>query len=268
MPYRDCKCGYEDLSLSNPICKYITPLDIKNAMTRRMNAKSKTAGHAAMKAISKHPINNAFMSEGVPLSDNIHGIYRMLPPEKLHTTDEGITEHMISSLSDLIGDDSEGTKVRERIDSVHHIIQKEGKRNSERDFPRSSNRNGFLKNTLVDANERRGNMFLFLCICHTVTIDEVLCVRLRDRGVSMSKMMSTLKLYLGMEEWFHEENTKEEVKASRPLIAKTIDGVKESFPRSGNGWNLPMHLRNTNLIDCDRGTSPLIHGHYTIKPIC
>ena len=102
MPFHDCKCGYEDLSLSNPTCKYITPLDIKNAMTRRINAKSKTAGHAAMKAISKHPINNAFMSEGVPLSDNIHGIYRMLPPEKLHTTDEGITEHMISSLSDLI----------------------------------------------------------------------------------------------------------------------------------------------------------------------
>ena len=36
-----------------------------------------------MKRISKHDIDNAFMAPGVPLSDQVHGIYRMFPPELL-----------------------------------------------------------------------------------------------------------------------------------------------------------------------------------------
>ena len=153
-----------------------------------------------MKEISKHPIINAFMEAGVPLSDWVHGIYRMLPPEKLHTTDEGITEHMISALSKMIGDNAEGTRIWEAVDSVHHTIQRAASRNSERDFPRDLNRNGFLKNTLVNANERRGNMFLFLCICHTSTIETILCPKLCEHGISLFEMKERLKIYLAMDE--------------------------------------------------------------------
>ena len=111
-------------------------------------------------------------------------------------------------------------------------------RNSERDFPRNSNRNGFLKNTLVNANERRGNMFLFLCICHTPTIEKILCPKLREHGIFLFEMKECLKLYLAMDKWFHNTNPKEEVRNARELIGQTIYRVKKLFPHDGNGWNL------------------------------
>ena len=52
--------------------------------------------------MSKHDIDNAFMRPGVALSDQDYGIYRMLPPELLHTTQEGITKYMIATFSDII----------------------------------------------------------------------------------------------------------------------------------------------------------------------
>jgi hypothetical protein len=208
-------------------------------MTASDNADTRTASHDIMKAISMHPIQNTFMEPGVTLSDDTHGIYRMLPPENLYTTDAGITEHMIASLSSMIGDDAEGKRIRDTVDLVHNSVQRKSNRNSERDFPRSSNRNGFLENTLVNANERRGNLFLFLCICHVTTIDSALCTRLRQHNVSLTAMTQCLIMYLSMDEWFHGTNKKEEVKNARELIAHTITSVKTQFPRQGHGWQLP-----------------------------
>ena len=56
-----------------------------------------------MKDISKHDIDNAFLRPGVALSDPDNGIYRLLPPELLCTTQEGITKYIILTFSDLIG---------------------------------------------------------------------------------------------------------------------------------------------------------------------
>ena len=111
MPYSDCTCTFHGQGLSNTSCTYITHNFFLDTKRRSDTAKSKTAAHNVMKEISKHPIINAFMEAGVPLSDWIHGIYHMLPPEKLHTTDEGITEHMISTLAKMIGEDAEGTYI-------------------------------------------------------------------------------------------------------------------------------------------------------------
>ena len=111
MPYRDCTCTFHDLGLSNPSCTYITHNFVIDVKRRTGTAKSKTAAHNVMKKISKHPIVNTFTEAGVPLSDWIHGIYHMLPPEKLQITDEGITEHMISNLAKMIGEDAEGTYI-------------------------------------------------------------------------------------------------------------------------------------------------------------
>ena len=58
----------------------------------------------------------------------------MLPPEKLHTIDAEITEHMIASLSSMIGDDAEGKRIRDTLDLVHNSVQRRSTRNSERDF--------------------------------------------------------------------------------------------------------------------------------------
>ena len=42
------------------------------------------------------------------------------------------------------------------------------KRQSERDFPRGAMRNGIIDGTKCQAEERKGNLFLLMCIAHTL----------------------------------------------------------------------------------------------------
>jgi hypothetical protein len=154
---------------------------------------------------SKHNIVNTFMHKDVPLSNQEHGIYSMTPPERLHTTSEGLTKYMIDSLCNTIGDFGGGKKILTKIENLHHTLHFNLKRNSEHDFPRGSARNGALKSTLVSATKRRGNMFQLLCLCHTDSIRHDLDGILRHSRINLANFFKCLKLYILMEEWFHEK---------------------------------------------------------------
>ena len=122
------------------------------------------------KSWSKHDIDNSFMNPDLPLSDQIHGLFRMTPPERLHTTQEGLTKYMMDSLQKTIGDIGERVKLVSDIDNLHNNLHFDLKRNSERDLPRGSVRDSVLKNALVTASERQGNLFRLLCLSHTYEI--------------------------------------------------------------------------------------------------
>ena len=58
------------------------------------------------------------------------------------------------------------------------------------------------------------------------------------------KFIDFLKLYLGMDECFHDSNDKREVQGARAEIAKVLWSLQQFFPRSDhtNGYNIPeMH---------------------------
>ncbi len=74
---------------------------------------------------------------------------------------------MIKNLRVIIGDTGERKKLVSDIENVHTHLHYDLKRNSERDLPHGSVRNSVLKNSLVTASERRGNLFRFLCLAHT-----------------------------------------------------------------------------------------------------
>jgi hypothetical protein len=49
-------------------------------------------------------IRNALTEKSLPISDNIHGLYKMMPPELLHTSGFGlIIMYMFESLRDQMG---------------------------------------------------------------------------------------------------------------------------------------------------------------------
>ena len=50
------------------------------------------------KCISKHDIHNALTEPYMPLSDEIHGPYKMTPPELLHISGSGLIMYMFQSL--------------------------------------------------------------------------------------------------------------------------------------------------------------------------
>jgi hypothetical protein len=92
--------------------------------------------------------------------------------------------------------------------------------------------------------EKKGNLFILLCIAHTSTGRLVMQ---RSMGMTDDKwrnFKSFLKLFNVMEEWFHDSNDKAEVIGARSEIAKVLRSLKTFFLRldNTNGYNLPkMH---------------------------
>ncbi len=81
--------------------------------------------------MSMYDIKNALTEKSLPLSDNIHGSYKMMPPELLHTSGCGLIMYMFESLRDQMG----GEKDRDLIDRKHILKSNLLKRQSECDFP-------------------------------------------------------------------------------------------------------------------------------------
>jgi hypothetical protein len=87
----------------------------------------------------------------------------MMPPELLHTSGSGLIMYMFESLRTQLG----GGKDRDEIDNLHIVISNLIKRQSERDFPWGSMINGLIDGTKCQSSERKGNLFILMCITHT-----------------------------------------------------------------------------------------------------
>jgi hypothetical protein len=229
-PYRDCKCRMWDIDKPNPNCQYITHKDYFSQKSLIGHCTTESSKRDVCKENSKHNIDNTFMDEDLPLSDQIHGIFQMTPPERLHTTSEGLTKHMIDSLQNTIGDLGVGKKLMTKIENLHHTLHFDLKRNIIRDIPRGSARNGVLKNTLVSTTKRRGNSFRLLCLCHSAAIRDDLQTILIQSSIIPAKSFKCLKLYISMEEWFHNNNPKTEVWSAQRLVSKTLELIHHAFP--------------------------------------
>ncbi len=78
-PYCDCKCQFHNLSNPNPNCIYLTMKDINYAKKRKRD--NGDAGIEYYCSVSMYDIRNALSEKSLPLSDNIHGLYKMMPPQ-------------------------------------------------------------------------------------------------------------------------------------------------------------------------------------------
>ena len=245
-PYRDCHCNYDDLTNPNPSCVYTTIAEMREA--KRVKRENVKEGLALLKSMSRYDIKNALTGKDLPLSDIERGPWGMTPPELLHAGGQGIILYIFESLCNQIG----YGKVRDEIDKLHVRIYMIIKRQSERDFPRGAMRNGIIDGTKCQASERKGNLFLLLCIAHTVEGSVKLQKALGYPSPSRWKnFLECIKLYLSMEEWFHDNNRKEEVNNSREMIAKVLSLIQILFPREEgtNGWNIPkMHAMTKFMV--------------------
>jgi hypothetical protein len=95
-PYHDCKCQFYELSNPNPNCTYLTMEDIQFAKKKKQ--EDEDAGIEYYQSISSYGIQNALTEKGLPVSDNIHGPYKMTPPKLLHTSRSGLIKYMFESL--------------------------------------------------------------------------------------------------------------------------------------------------------------------------
>jgi hypothetical protein len=70
------------------------------------------------KSMSWYDIRVALLEKHLPLSDDIHGTFKMMPPELLHTSKSGLIMYMFESLCHQLG----GGNDRHFINQEHIII--------------------------------------------------------------------------------------------------------------------------------------------------
>ncbi len=63
------------------------------------------------------------------------------------------------------------------------------------------------------------NLFQLFCIAHTAAGSSILQKSLSYSGQKWKRFVEFIKLYLAMEEWFHDAKNKNEVRADRVEIA-------------------------------------------------
>ena len=102
-------------------------------------------------------------------------------------------------------------------------------------------RNGLIDGTKRQSLERKGNLFHLLCIGYTTEGRQVLMHSLNFSESKWRQFIQFLKMYLAMEEWFHDCNEKEEINQSRVEISKVLSCLQRLFPRDDNtnGYNIP-----------------------------
>jgi hypothetical protein len=182
-------------------------------------------------------IRDALTEKSLPLSDNIHGPYKMMPPELLHTSGSGLIMYKFESLRDQMGCGKDRDLIAKQHVQTSNLI----KRQSECNFLRGSMRNGHIDGTKCQSSEQKGNLFRLLCIAHTKNGNRVIKRSLKYSDTKWEQYIKFLKLYLCMEEWFHDSNSKLEVINAQPQIAKVLRSLQHFFPRNTNinGYNLP-----------------------------
>jgi hypothetical protein len=165
----------------------------------------------------------------------------MMPPELLHTSGSGLIMYMFASLRDRLG----AGKGRDLLDQDHLKVSNIIQRQSERDFPRGCTRNGLIDGTKCQSSERKGNLFRLLIVAHRGHAKEALQSGLRLYDDHWKKFLNFIKMYLGMEEWFHDTIDKQDVIDARVTIASVLSNLKKYFPRNEvntNEYRLPkMH---------------------------
>ncbi len=129
---------------------------------------------------------------------------------------------------------------KESFDDLHCCLVINAERQSERDFPRMSIRNGITDGTKMCGSERVGNCFVLLCVMHTYLGKELMSNEMKHRKIPMKRFIKCLKLYLAYEHWVTEPHSRAQVRRSYKVLGELIEMIKQCFLREvGWGWNLP-----------------------------
>ena len=189
----------EQLSDTHPQCSLVTKKEYNDA------EMSDT-----LHLFSLHSLDNAF--DQTPFADQVHGIFGCVPAEMLHVTGNGIMKYQFEIIQQIVECGQNKTKQLHRLDILHQNLVADASRQSERDLPRMSSRNGVTDGTKMSASERVGNMFVLLCTLYTQDGFEIFRDGLRAKGISLRAMKRCIQLQLAFEKWVHDSNPIKNVK--------------------------------------------------------
>ncbi len=98
---------------------------------RRRKQDDEDGGIQYFRSVSRYNINKAILEKHLPLSDHVHGPFKMMPPKLLHTFGSGLIMYMFKSLCYQLG----VGKDRDYINWENVVVSNIIKHQSECDFP-------------------------------------------------------------------------------------------------------------------------------------
>jgi len=109
-------------------------------------------------------------------------------------------------------------------------------------------RNGIVDGTKCQASERQGNLFSLACIAYTAN-GLVLKEGMEMTNDKWKSFLLFIRQYLALEEWFHAENDKEEMRQAHRKIARVLKLIQDLFPQGDgtNGYNIPKMYRMAKM---------------------
>ncbi len=158
----------------------------------------------------------------------------------LHVSGTGLLKHMFGCLDGLISGTKSKKRDKESFDNLHCCLVINAERQSKRDFPCMSIRDGITDGTKMCGSERVGNCFVLLCVMHTHLEKELMLNEMKQRKIPIKRFIKCLKLYLAYEHWATEPHSRAQVHRSYKVLGELIKMIKQCFPREmGWGWKLP-----------------------------
>jgi len=215
-----CQCGFEDLANPNARCKPILASDI--AQSERDPVFAKT--------ISQHPVTSAFSKLALP--DKEGGLPAALPKEPLHVNLQGNYVAGSQVIHDLIGEKGKNAKHKDRIDQLHQRVSIDLRRNSERNYPRSSNRFGFMDLTRLTGSERLGNLFIFVICLYTHQGMQIMGPFLDAANIPISKFVYTICLLMSYDVWTQGRMIdRQELVDAEPVVRELMHCILKYLPK-------------------------------------
>ena len=214
-PAKDCKCSREEfVNTFPPKCspvqwaeiqeckdvKEIFKLYLQKGLVSEKDMSVILDDPDYAKAISKHPIKNAF--DALPLADPYQGIIGMTPQDMLHMMGVGNFKYFLLGIHDIIGLKDSNSRIKGLVNDIFPDIKEFLRRNSDRGVSRMSNRKGFFNVTSLTSNECRGNFFGFVVFLHTTYGRDLLEPYFKMEGVKYDLLLETCKLVLSWERFY------------------------------------------------------------------
>jgi hypothetical protein len=209
-----------------------------------------------LKAMSQHPLKNAFYNSKLDIGCNPRGIHGMTPGEPLHVVDLGLFKYGLEGFFICLGMNPKSKapcKILMELDSIARRIGRFLSHQSDRELPRTYFPFGVTAGTKLSGHEYQGVVLVVLIMCY---MEESRSMFLSKMSVSvLHQWIRLLELLLGWRYWLKKASIPRlEVEQSQLATQNLMMMFKSTVKRNhGNGSKFPkLHLPchfSENMVD-------------------
>jgi len=197
--------------------------------------------------IGQRDLDNVF--DHLPMGHPTRGIHACTLYECLHVFGQGIYAYIAEAVGEFMTasktkKEQKGSRVkRNEFDKLFRVMSRLLERQSERDFPRRSERSSITDNSRLTAMEKQGNALCLLVLLHTADAQWLLHPFLTQRRINLKTLKTALLGVIAYERWLLQPNPAHEVMQASATIYRVMEALRDGFRRGDDtdGWDIPKY---------------------------